>query len=596
MSAQITPSGQNAADADVPVVAETGGSSPDQPAFRAHVKSARNKIGAVPQEGTVEGLTSQVFSRNVRLLKSRASRYAVYGTLIALSAIVLGTLLVARYQYGELSLDSVMRAQQENAALWLLDIMPFVFAFWGQYVSSIMAYEAGAMVVDQTSDLRAQTTALEYETIHGTTHDALTDLPNRVLLRDRVVQALMIAQRENTRLALLLMDLNEFKEVNNTLGHYNGDRLLKQVATRLQGVVREPATVARLGGDEFAILLPKIAGPESATDVARKVLRALEAPFTLEGLTLGIQASIGITLFPEHGNDVDALQQRADVAMYIAKRDKSGVVVYSPKLDQHSPQRLTLMGELRHAISNNELVLHYQPKIDTQNARITEVEALVRWQHPSHGLMKPDDFIPLAERTGLIKPLTLWVLNEGLRQCALWERNGIKLGICVNLAAPALLDPELCDTVAGMLAAHEVAPERLILEITESTIMSDPARALQMLTRLAGIGVRLSIDDFGTGYSSLSYLSKLPVSEIKIDKSFVMDMITNDKDAMIVRTTIDLGHNLGLKVVAEGVESEEILARLKTLGCDAAQGYYIGYPLSETNFASWVKQTGWSTS
>ena len=544
----------------------------------------------------VGGLTSQIFSRNARLLKSKASRHAVYGALIALAAIVLATLLVSRYQYGVFSLDAMGRVQQENPALWLLDLMPFVFAFWGQYVSSMMAFEAGAMVIDQTSELRAQTAALEYETIYGTTHDALTDLPNRVLLRDRVVQALMIAQRENNHLAMLLMDLNEFKDVNNTLGHHHGDRLLKQVAKRLQGVIREPNTVARLGGDEFAILMPKVADQEAAIDVARKALRALEAPFVLEGLTIGIQASIGVTLYPEHGSDVDTLQQRADVAMYIAKRDKSGVVVYSPKLDQHSPQRLTLMGELRHAIGSNELLLHYQPKVDTRSGRITEVEALVRWRHPKHGLMQPDDFIPLAERTGLIKPLTLWVLHEALRQCALWNQQGMNLGISVNLSAPVLLDPDLADTVTGMLASYDIAPRRLMLEITESTIMSDPVRALQMLTRIADIGVRLSIDDFGTGYSSLSYLSKLPVCELKIDKSFVMNMAASDNDTMIVRTTVDLGHNLGLKVVAEGVQNEETLVQLKALDCDAVGGFHIGYPLSEANFASWIKQTNWSSS
>ncbi|MDA1106787.1 MAG: bifunctional diguanylate cyclase/phosphodiesterase [Proteobacteria bacterium] len=543
----------------------------------------------------MEGQTSQMFSRNVLVLKSKASRHAIYGMVIAACAIVLATMLVSTYHYGGLSFESLLQAQQENAALWLLDLMPFVFAFWGQYVSSMMAFEAGAMVVDQTSELRALTTALEYEAIHGTTHDALTDLPNRVLLRDRVVQALMIAQQEKSRLALLLMGLNEFKEVNNTLGHYNGDRLLKQVATRLQSVVREPNTVARLGGDEFAILLPQIADPEGATDVARKLLRALEAPFTLEGLTVGVQASIGITVFPEHGSDVDVLQQRADVAMYIAKRDKSGIVVYSPKLDQHSPQRLTLMGELRQAIGGNGLVLHYQPKVDVKTGHITEVEALVRWEHPQHGLMQPEDFVPLAERTGLVKPLTRWVLNEALHQCAEWKQHGLDLGMCVNLSTHVLSDPELADTVTGLLASHNVAPQQLILEITESMMMADPPRVLQMLSRLASIGVRLSIDDFGTGYSSLSYMSKLPVGEIKIDQSFVIDMINNDSNAKIVRATIDLGHNLGLRVVAEGVETEEILERLKALGCDAVQGYYICYPLSETYFSSWIKQTSWST-
>ncbi|MDP1708983.1 MAG: EAL domain-containing protein [Gammaproteobacteria bacterium] len=540
--------------------------------------------------------TSQIFKRNAQLLKSKVSRYAIYGTAIALCAILLATLLVGYYQYGELSLDALVSAQQGNVALWLLDIMPFVFAFWGQYASSMMAYEASAMVVDQTSELRAQAAMLEHDALYGAMHDALTDLPNRVQLRDCVVQALAIAQRENTRLALLLMDLNEFKEVNNTLGHANGDRLLEQVAARLRGVVCGPDTVARLGGDEFAFLMPQVASVESAMAVAREALRVLEAPFTLDTLTLGIQASIGITLFPEHGSNVDVLLQRADIAMYAAKSDKSGIVVYSPKLDQFSPQRLALMGELRQAIENNELVLHYQPKVDVKTSHITEVEALVRWQHPGHGLMEPDDFIPLAERTGLIKPLTQWVLREALRQHAEWNQHGLDLGVCVNLSVSTLLDSKLADTIASLLASCGVAPERLVLEITESMLMSDPPRALQMLKRLAAIGMRFSIDDFGTGYSSLHYLSRLPVSEIKIDKSFVVDMVANDNDAMIVRTAIDLGHNLGLKVVAEGVESEEILTRLKALGCDAVQGYHICYPLSETYFSSWVKQTSWSTS
>lgn len=544
----------------------------------------------------MDGHTIEIFRRNSQLLKSKVSRHAIYGTLIAVSAIVLATLLVSRYQYGEFSVDTLIRAQQENVALWLLDIMPFVFALWGQYSSSMMAYEASAMVVDQTSELRAQTVVLEHDALYGAMHDALTGLPNRTLLRDCMVQALTIAQREDTRLALLLMDLNEFKEVNNTLGHATGDRLLEQVATRLRSVVRAPDTVARLGGDEFAILLPQTASAESAIALAREVLRMLEAPFTLEAITLGIQASIGITLFPEHGNNVDALMQRADIAMYAAKSDKSGVVVYSPKLDQFSPQRLVLMGELRQAIENNELVLHYQPKVDVKTGHITEVEALVRWEHPGRGLMEPDDFIPLAERTGLIKPLTQWVLNEALRQCAEWKQHGLDLGMCVNLSVSTLLDAKLADSIAGLLASHGVAPARLVLEITESMLMSDPPRALQMLTRLAALGLRFSIDDFGTGYSSLHYLSRLPVSEIKIDKSFVADMMGDDKGAMIVRTAIDLGHNLNLRVVAEGVESEEVLERLTELGCDAVQGYHICYPLSERYFSSWVKQTNWSTS
>ncbi len=537
--------------------------------------------------------TSQSLASNVQLLKGKASKYAVYGVFIALIAITIATALVSYYNTGTVTLAGIIQAQAENKALWLLDFMPFFFAFWGQYVSSMMAYEASAMVIDQTSELRAHTTALEQQAMHDVTHDHLTDLPNRVLLRDRLEQALNAAQHAKGLLAILVMDLDRFKEINDTLGHYNGDRLLKQVAARLQGAVKDTDTVARLGGDEFAILLPKVVALREAAEVARKIGKALQAPFGLEGLKLDVQASIGIAVFPQHGPDADTLLQRADVAMYMAKQQKSGYVVYDPKLDKHSPHRLTLMAELRHAIDADQLVLHYQPKVHIQAKEIVEVEALVRWQHPQYGLMKPDDFIPLAERTGLIKPLTMWVLAEALSQHAEWQQVGLDIGVAVNMSAHGLLDMELPDLVEGLLASHSASAERLILEITETTIMVDQERALQILTRLADRGVRVSIDDFGTGYSSLSYLSKLPVKEIKIDKSFVMDMIDNEKHAMIVRATIGLAHDLGLEVIGEGTRSLEVLEQLQELGCDAAQGDYISMPVSAADFERWVQSSAW---
>lgn len=450
----------------------------------------------------------------------------------------------------------------------------------------MIAYQAGAMVVDQTSELQAQAVALEHQAQLGTTHDPLTNLPNRILLRDRIEQAIVTAHAGKTSLAVLLMGLNRFKEVNNTLGHYSGDRLLKQVATRLQAAVREPDSVARVGGDEFTILLLKAAKPDDVTQAARKLLVAMEPPFDLEGLTLNMDAGIGIVLFPQHGADADTLLQRANIAMYVAKQRNTSFVVYDANLDQHSPQRLTLMGELRQGISQNQLLLHYQPKISSATGKITEVEALVRWQHPRHGLMQPNDFIPLAERTGLIKSLTQWVLNKGLEKCREWRRQGFDIGIAVNLSTQDLLDPEFTDTVAGLLASHEVAPARLILEITESATLGDPARALEVLKRLAAVGVRLAIDDFGTGYSSLSYLSKMPISEIKIDKSFVLGMASNDADIKIVRATIDLAHTLGLKVTAEGVEQETVFRKLCEPGCDGLQGFYISYPLDADHLIS----------
>ena len=537
--------------------------------------------------------TSHSLTSNVELLKGKASKYAFYGVFIALIAIAIATALVSYYNTGTITLGGIIQAQRDNKALWLLDFMPFFFAFWGQYVSSMMAYEASAMVIDQTSELRAHTTALEQQAMHDVTHDHLTDLPNRVLLRDRLEQALNSAQHDKRLLAILVMDLDRFKEINDTLGHYNGDRLLKQVSARLQGAVNDTDTVARLGGDEFAIMLPKVSGIKDASEVARKIGKALQAPFGLEGLKLDVQASIGIAVFPQHGPDADTLLQRADVAMYMAKQQKSGYIIYDPKLDKHSPHRLTLMAELRHAIDADQLVLHYQPKVNIAAGQVIEVEALVRWQHPQYDLMSPDDFIPLAERTGLIKPLTIWVLTRALRQHAEWQKAGLDIGVSVNMSAHGLLDLELPDLVAGLLASHGVSPDRLILEITETTIMVDQERALQILTRLADMGVRLSIDDFGTGYSSLSYLSKLPVKEIKIDKSFVMDMIDNPKHAMIVRATIDLAHNLDLEVIGEGTCSEDVLEQLQQLGCDAAQGDYISKPLSAADLEQWSQSSGW---
>lgn len=536
---------------------------------------------------------SHSLTSNVERLKGKANKYAIYGVVIAIGAIAMATAMVSYYLTGGISLPGMIQAQQSNKALWLLDGMPFFFAMWGQYVGSVIAYEASALVIDQTSELRAQTSALEQQASHDSTHDRLTDLPNRVLLRDRLEQALNVAQHDRTRLAVLAMNLDRFKEINDTLGHFNGDRVLKQVAARLEGTIQDTATVARLGGDEFAIMLTKLDSVREATKMAQKIGKALQTPFALEGLKLDVQASIGIAVFPEHGPDADTLLQRADVAMYMAKQEKSGFVVYDPKHDKHSPHRLTLMGELRHAIETDELILHYQPKVNIKSAQLTDVEALVRWQHPQHNLMSPDEFIPLAERTGLIKPLTMWVLNHAMQQHSNWRKTGLDIGIAVNVSAYGLLDLELPDLIAGLLASHGVAPERLKLEITETSIMVDQERSLQILTRLAEMGVGLSIDDFGTGYSSLSYLSKLPVSEIKIDKSFVMDMDENPKHEMIVRATIDLGHNLGLEVIGEGARSHEIYLQLEKLGSDAAQGEYISQPLSTEDFDHWIKQAPW---
>jgi len=408
--------------------------------------------------------------------------------------------------------------------------------------------------------------------------DALVESPSRRLFYHHLQQSIAAGERENKSLALLIMDLDRFREVNHTLGYKVGDLLLQQIGPRVQSVLKKSDLLMRLGGDEFAVLM-HATGADRATMVAREILRLLEEPFLLEGLNLDIQASIGIAFFPDHSSNADTLIQRADVAMYAAKTNRSGYAVYTAEQDANNPRRLALMGELRRAIVDNQLFLLYQPKIDLQTGQIAGVEALARWRHPRLGVLLPDQFIPLAERTGLIMPLTLWVLHEALRQCHKWHQAGLKLNVAANISMLNLQSRALPDQVAGLLRAWEVPPSSFGLEITESMIMADPARTMEILKRMSEMGLQFSIDDFGTGYSSLAYLKKLPVDEIKIDKSFVINMATQEDDIVIVRSTIDLGHNLGLKVVAEGVENQATKEKLALLGCDAAQGFHLSYPL-----------------
>lgn len=431
---------------------------------------------------------------------------------------------------------------------------------------------------------------------HLAFYDTLTDLPNRNKLVDRLLNAIRTDEGKGKPLALLLMDLDHFKEINDTLGHPRGDLLLQEVAKRLRGVLWERDIIARLGGDEFAVLLLRLATADDVNRAIDKLQKALETPFIIDGTPIAVEAGIGVALYPDHGKDVDTLFQRADLAMYVAKQVGSGHALYKPEYDQYSPQRLALMGELRQAIESNQLLLYYQPKVNLKTGRITGVEALVRWRHPQRGMVPPDQFIGPAEKTGLIQPLTQWVLSTAMRHCQLWHQTGIEITVSVNLSVRNLLNPNLSGQVAELLKAHGVAPGCLILEITESAIMADPARAMEVLQQIHAIGVQLSIDDFGTGYSSLSYLKRLPVHEIKVDRSFVRDMIKDENDAVIVHSTIDLAHNLRLKVVAEGVENKEIWDRLAALNCDAAQGYYMSPPLSVDELSRWLVESPWGLS
>ncbi len=414
---------------------------------------------------------------------------------------------------------------------------------------------------------------------HQALHDALTGLPNRDLFHDRIDQAIRASRRSGDTAVVMIMDLDHFKEINDTLGHHMGDLLLQEVARRLSATLRGADTVARLGGDEFGVLLPDVGKAGDAAVVAQQLLVELREPFMLEGMRLEIDASVGIALHPAHGDDVETLQQRADIAMYSAKQAGRGYAIFEPDLDRHSPRRLALAGGMRQAINEGQITLYYQPKADLRTGHIVGVEALARWNHPEFGIVGPSEFVPIAEQTGLITPLTSFVLDAALRQIRQWQDTGIELSIAVNLSARSFLDTHLAVEIPRLLNRWGVDASQLELEITESMLMTDPARAEATLDRLSQIGLTLSVDDFGTGYSSLANLKRLPVDVIKIDKSFVMEMAVDASDAAIVRSTIDLAHNLGLRVVAEGVESEDAWRHLEALGCDYAQGYYLSRPL-----------------
>jgi len=435
------------------------------------------------------------------------------------------------------------------------------------------------------TDRKHQEQAMQHQALH----DALTGLPNRNLFHDRLEVAMHVTDRENKPLSILMMDLDRFKEINDTLGHHIGDHVLQEVAKRLESVLRATDTVSRFGGDEFVMLLSGTS-VDQALQVITKIRGAFETGFVVEGHVLNIEVSIGVTAYPEHGTDAHTLIRRADVAMYSAKINGAGFAVYDIKTDSHSPNRLSLIGELRRGIERRELLLHYQPKISLKTGAVYGVEALVRWQHPDKGMIPPMEFIPLAERCGLIHPLTEWVLDAALRNHYQWRLAGIELITGINLSVRNLQDLNFPDRIAASLKAWQIEPQWLELEITESGIMNDPLRALKILTRLDEMGVRLAIDDFGTGYSSLAYLKQFPVDEVKIDRSFVTDMLHDESNSVIVKSTIDLGHNLGMKVVAEGVENVECLNLLKSLGCDAAQGYYISRPLEAEAFVQWLAQ------
>jgi diguanylate cyclase (GGDEF)-like protein len=421
------------------------------------------------------------------------------------------------------------------------------------------------------------------------TTDDLTGLANRERFRARLHERIADAKATNEKFAVMLLDLDRFKEVNDTLGHHYGDELLRDLGPRLAETIGPNGLVARMGGDEFAVLPAESTGEtEELEEIARRLIKCVQQPVLVDEMTLEVGVSIGVSRFPRDAEDPHSLLRSADVAMYAAKEAHAGCKVYAAALDRHSVRRLSVLTEFRRALDADEIVVYYQPIMYMDGERLHGAEGLVRWQHPELGLLPPSDFIPIVEQTGLIGPLTRHVLERAIAQCAGWRRAGRELTVSVNLSVRNLLDPDLPPLIRDLLSAYGLVPEALQLEITESMLMSDPERSLVTLTRLAQLGVGLSVDDYGTGYSSLANLRRLPIDELKIDRSFVSPMLSDESDLIIVRSTINLGHDLGLKVVAEGVEDEATLSRLAGLGCDFAQGYHFSKPLAPDAFNRWI--------
>ena len=459
-----------------------------------------------------------------------------------------------------------------------------VFVFAAPLMFARQMFQRTHSLQEATNELAEK----QAENEHQALHDSLTGLPNRLLFQIELADAIERTRAAGETLGVMLIDLDHFKEINDTLGHHFGDQLLKEIGPRLSRVLRDEDVMARLGGDEFGIVLPDLPNPAVAGAVAERLLEELEQPVAVEGLALDVSGSVGIALFPAHAHDAETLLRRADVAMYAAKESGIGYQEYEERLDRHNPQRLTLIGQVRPAIEGNEFVIFFQPKVRLSDGRVAGAEALVRWEHPTLGLLPPDEFIPLVEKTVLLRPLTHHVIEHVLAQWRTWADMGIRLPISVNISTRSLIDGQLPEQIEEQLRRWEVPPAFLRLELTETFLMSDSGRSTNVLDRLSDVGVGLSIDDFGTGYSSLAYLKRIPIEEIKIDRSFVMQMQVDSNDMSIVRATVDLGRNLNLRVVAEGVEDADTFDRLGSFGCDEAQGFYISKPLSAIEFTRWL--------
>ena len=573
------------------------------PALRAPLREALTRSGARPGFREVE-LNGEAYETRVTPIAAvgglqivaalqkpldeglapfrRISAAFYWLTLGSLATLVAGSLLIARNITRPVQrlAEAAQRVQEGN---------------YSRHVDVDRQDEIGRLATSFNHMLDG-IVSREREILRLAYEDGLTALPNRAMFNEQLTQAVRTARRTAQPLAVMLFDMDRFKAINDTLGHPVGDQALREVGRRVREALRDSDVVARLGGDEFAVLLATGSSEHATRVVAGKVLKALEAPLVIDGQSMDIAASIGIARFPDHGDDASALMRAADVAMYVAKREKSGFAIYDPAHDERRQEYLTLLGELRHAVEAGELVLHYQPKLGLADNKVTSVEALVRWRHPQRGFVPPSEFIPFAEQTGYITAITRWVLATAILQAGAWHRAGSGLRVSVNVAARDLRQEDLLvQYIATCLAARELPAAMLCLEITESGLMDDPRSCQSTLRKLRELGVATSIDDYGTGYSSLAYIKQLSVNELKIDRAFVSGMEADSRNAAIVRSTIELGHNLGLTVVAEGVETDHEIAQLRRFGCDVVQGYRYARPMDAEALEDWLRGTGQRT-
>ncbi len=545
---------------------------------------------AVGKGGVLDRSRRLRLSTLSRVLRGRVTRTAYYGLAIAVIAIIVATLANACLQEGGATLGALWAAQLANPTLWFLDGMPFVFLLWGQYVGLVVSTEASAMVLDETETLRGDNAVLAAEARRSQRIDPLTGLVNRGHFVDSLEADIESAHLNKAQVGVIVVDLDGFSEINQHYGQASGDRVLITMAHRLGRAVPDTATLGRLDADRFGVAIVPLTSGRELERVADRIKQAIAPPCPLDGMSLQLAASAGGARYPDNAVDAHGLIDAASQAMHEVKSRGGDFSMICSTRKVHGVVMHSLSAELRRAIQANELVLHLQPLVDVSASTVYGVEALVRWEHPRRGLIMPGDFIPRAERSGLMNDLTFWVLRRAVEHAAELRRGGRDLRVSINVSARSLLRPDFPDTLVALLEDEELPGSALTLELTEDTLMADQARTLEIVARLAGIGVHISIDDFGTGYSQLAYLKRLPVSEIKIDRSFLEDMLESDTDLSIVSATIGLAHALNLRAVGEGVESAGQLERLRELGCDLIQGYYIGRPMPIEQFRQWLSQ------